>query len=281
MIKTDLHIHTTASDGSWSPIQLMEAVRKAEIQLFSITDHDSVDNVPEVTGLAKEYGVAFLPGVEICSTHLGKQFHILGYGIDCQSPVLQKLLQHNMRLMEEADRRCIRQLISQGMKTVDYEEYLAYRHKPERGGWKSLNYLVDKGLCHGVGDFFGRLFTPEKGIRFPEFPRPDEVISAIHAACGVAVLAHPGSEFHGAVLEETLEYFLSEAIDGVECFHPGHDRETTATAKAWCRKRGLLVTGGSDCHGSFVPGRRLGQPEIDLAELNLGSLLQKGLLSFG
>ena len=274
MTQVDLHIHTNASDGSWTPQQLVDNVREAGIKIFSVTDHDSVGSINETALLAERYQLIFLPGVEICSTYQGRQFHILGYGIDCRSLSLLRLLDHNTQLMTEADRSSIRQLVKQGMP-IDYEEYRDYEYDHSRGGWKSLNYLMDKGVCQGVEDFFGRLFTAEKGLEFPEFPPPATVTAAIHSAGGVAVLAHPGSEFHGSILAETLEAFLKEDIEGVECFHPGHDQKTTATALAWCRRRNLLITGGSDCHGTFAPGRRLGWPRVDLAELNLGSLVSE------
>lgn len=270
-MKADLHIHTTASDGSWTPPELIEQLQQAEIGLFAVTDHDSVACLKEIGILARERGLKFIPGVEICSTLYGRCFHILGYGIDAGSPVLLQLLNHNTEMMEHADEVSIRKLIAQGLP-IDYAEYRSYQHNPARGGWKSLSYLTDKGLCKDVKGFFAELFTAERGIFFPEFPVPHEVINVIHAAGGKAVLAHPGSDFHGTQLEETLEYFAGEAIDGVECYHPSHDEATAGQAFAWCERHGLLATGGSDCHGAFVPSRRLGTPDIQLSMLRLGPL---------
>lgn len=274
-MKVDLHIHTTASDGTWTPQELIAQVRKAGIHLFAVTDHDSVGNVAETKRLAADAGLGFLTGVEIASTLHNQSFHILGYGIDPECSELGRLLCHNTRLMEKVDDESIRELIRTGLP-VDYDEYLAYRHNPARGGWKSLNFLIDRGLCRDINDFFTHLFTKEHGIDFPEFPHPSEVAAAIKTAGGVTVLAHPGSGFHGSTLEETLDYFESIAIDGVECFHPCHDAGTSRRAVAWCRQHKRLITGGSDCHGSFVGSRCLGMPEICLQELNLGELL-KGL----
>lgn len=273
-MKVDLHIHTTASDGSWSPRELVAEVIAAGIGLFAVTDHDSIDNLSETRILAEQADLLFVSGVEICSTLRGQQFHLLGYGFDPLSPVLISLLKKNTELMEQADEESIRKLIAQGLP-IDYDEYQAYQHNPKRGGWKSLSYLTDKGLCTDVKGFFANLFSAERGIVFPDFPPPREIIETIHQAGGKAVLAHPGSAFHGAQLEETLDYFADEAIDGVECFHPCHDKATSAQALDWCRRHGLLVTGGSDCHGSFVPERRLGLPEISLEWLHLSGLLNR------
>ncbi|MCX7781308.1 MAG: PHP domain-containing protein [Negativicutes bacterium] len=270
-MRADLHIHTAASDGSWTASELILKLKTAAIKLFAVTDHDSTANLAETAALAKDAGLCFIPGVEVCSTLKGHTFHILGYGIDPEAPGLKRLLRHNTALMEEADQASIRKLIAAGFR-IDYDEYLAYQHNPARGGWKSLSFLTDKGFCRDINDFFANLFTPERGICFPEFPAPGEVISVIKEAGGAPVLAHPGSDFHGPALEETLTFFAREEIAGIECFHPGHDEQTALRAAAWCRRRGLLITGGSDCHGGFVPERRLGIPFITAADLELGEL---------
>lgn len=273
-MKVDLHIHTTASDGSWTPEKLVAEVHKAGIGLFAVTDHDTVRNIPLARQLAAEAGIAFLSGVEISTTVAGRSFHILGYGIDPAAEGLQRILRHNTELLEEVDRDSIRKLIANGF-AIDYEEYCAYRHDPARGGWKSLSFLIDKGFCRDVQDFFGNLFTPEKGLAFPVYLPPREVIGAIKAAGGMAILAHPGSDFHGPALEETLDHFGHEEITGVECFHPGHNEATTRRVLAWSRKNGLLITGGSDCHGTFVPQRHLGVPFVQLEQLRLGELTER------
>lgn len=271
-IRVDLHIHTTASDGTWSPEQLVEKVKQAGIGLFSVADHDTVINLDATAKLAAAEGIIFLPGVEICSTLSNQSFHILGYGIDSQNTSLQKLLAHNTELMEEADHESIRKLIADGLP-INYEEYCNYRHNACRGGWKSLNFLIDQGLCSDINDFFANMFTEDRGIVFPDFPPPCEAINAIKRAGGIPVLAHPGSVFHGSSLEDTLDFFANEDIQGVECYHPCHDPATAKRAADWCDRRGLLITGGSDCHGDFVKNRCLGNPEIYLSQLRLGRLI--------
>lgn len=269
--KVDLHIHTLASDGTWTPAETVAAVQASGVGLFAVTDHDTVASVAAAARLAAEAGLGFLPGVEISTTLGGQLFHILGYGIDPENAALRRILTHNTDLMEEVDHDSIRKLVADGLP-IAYDEFRAYEHDPRRGGWKSLAYLIDKGMCTGVGDFFSDLFTPERGIVFPEFPQPAEAIAAIKTAGGIPVLAHPGSDFHGPALEETLNLFAAQDIEGVECFHLCHDAATTRRAVEWCDRHGLLITGGSDCHGGFVPGRKLGVPDIRLGQLRLGGL---------
>ena len=156
---------------------------------------------------------------------------------------------------------------------VDEAEFARYTYDRRRGGWRALAYLIDKGLCTGVGDFFQRIFTPEHDLGFPEFPAISEVITAIHAAGGAALCAHAASGFHGPGLERVLDILRTEKFDGFECYHSNHSEEGTQRLLQHCQKHGLLISGGSDCHGTFVPGRRLGQPLVTADMLRLDGLL--------
>ena len=108
---------------------------------------------------------------------------------------------------------------------------------------------------------------------FPEFPSISEVISAIHGAGGVAICAHAASGFHGPGLERVMDLLRVEPLDGFECYHSGHSKEGTERLLRHCKKHNLLISGGSDCHGTFVPGRSLGEPYVDTSMLRLDDLL--------
>ena len=113
-MRADLHIHTTASDGTWDPAQVVEAVCAAGIGVFAVSDHDSVANVEETKLLAAQAGLCFLPGVELNSTKDGHNYHILGYGIDSHNTALLELCRHNQRLLEQKDVDSVRNLIERG-----------------------------------------------------------------------------------------------------------------------------------------------------------------------
>lgn len=272
VLRADLHIHTTASDGTWTPQELVQEVQKAGLGLFAVTDHDSVANVAEAGRLAHQAGLKFLPAAEICSTKADLSFHILGYGIDITNKPLLELMRHNEALLEQKDVDSIRLLARAGW-AVDEAEFANYSYDRRRGGWRALAYLIDKGLCTGVGDFFSRIFTPEHDLGFPTFPSIEEVIKAIHGAGGVALCAHVASGFHGPGLEKVMDLLRVENFDGFECYHSNHNEEATKRLLAHCQKHKLLISGGSDCHGTFVPGRHLGEPYVDTSMINLGSLL--------
>ena len=271
-MRVDLHIHTTASDGTWTPAELVEQALAVGLGALAVTEHDSVANVAEAAALAREVGLRFLPAAEICSTKEDLSFHILGYGIDITNKRLLELMEHNENLLDQKDVDSIRLLERDGWP-VSSSEFAYYDYDRRRGGWRALAYLVDKGLCSGVNDFFQSIFTPEHDLGFPEFPPISQVVDAIHGAGGVANCAHAASGFHGPGLERVMDLLRVEPLDGFECYHSGHGKEGTERLLRHCRKHNLLISGGSDCHGTFVPGRNLGEPYVDTEMLRLDGLL--------
>lgn len=271
-MRADLHIHTTASDGTWTPAELIREAQRVGLGALAVTDHDSVANVAEAYRLAKEAGLKFIPASEVCSTKNGISFHVLGFGIDITNKDLLELLHHNEALLEQKDVDSIVMLERDGWD-VSVQEFASYTYDRRRGGWRSLAYLQDKGLCTDVNDFFKRIFTAEHDLAFPEFPSIGEVIATIHEAGGVALCAHAASGFHGPGLEKVLAMLKEEPFDGFECYHSGHSEEAAQALVRYCKEHSLLISGGSDCHGTFVPGRNLGEPEVHIEELYLPGLL--------
>lgn len=264
----DLHIHSCASDGTWTPDQLVQKALEADLKLIAVTDHDCMDSVERVVKLAKLAGIHAVPGVEVCSTKEGLQFHILGYGVDVHNSVLRRITDHNNQLLLDKDVESIGILQREGWP-VSVEEFNAYTYDRCRGGWGSLAYLIDKKLCTGVYDYFNRIFTAEHTLAFPTFASVSEVVDAIHGAGGVAVCAHAASGFHTKDVRRNLELLKEENLDGFECYHSGHDEVGTNLLLRYCQEHDLLITAGSDCHGSFVPGRRIGVPRVRYEQIRL------------
>ncbi len=272
-MRADLHVHTTASDGTWTPEEVIEHVWAAGIGLFAVADHDTLEGALSVADLVRRtpHAPAFLPGVEISTALDGTLVHILGYGVRPDDPPLAALLRANRERLEWVNEETLRRMARAGYP-VDLDAYAAYQNDPRRGGWKGLNFLIDSGLCRDVGDFFERIFVDPVRPPMPDFPHPAEAIARIREAGGVPILAHPGGTFRNRPIEEVLAPFLEFGIAGVECHSPYHSPETTARCRAFCARHGLLVTGGSDCHGEFVAGRHLGLPPITVDDLHLGPL---------
>jgi predicted metal-dependent phosphoesterase TrpH len=271
-MKIDLHIHTMASDGTWSPEELVENIKKAEIGIFSVTDHDSTDNVLQTADLAKADDLHFIPGVEINASRQNKYIHILSYGIDIECEALKDVLAANKRFIEEKSMEVILFLGEKGYP-VSKDEYRDYINNPARGGWKTFNYLKDKGLCNNHNDFFD-LFR-DNGNPFENigYVSPEEAISAVKTAGGMPVLAHPGAKIYTRPHDAIVDLALELGVKGIECYHPENSVEVTQYCREVCKKHNLLITGGSDCHGEFVKERRLGKPDIDLEQLEIEGML--------
>jgi predicted metal-dependent phosphoesterase TrpH len=272
-MRADLHIHTIASDGCWTPTEVVTRVRAAGIGLFAVSDHDALVSVGPTARLARQAGLAFLPAVEASALVDGTGVHVLAYGIDPADPALTELMEANTARLKWLNEETLRRLAGAGYP-VDLEAYSDYRCSPTRGGWKALNFLIDGGLCRDVHDFFDRLFVDPVRPPQPDFPHPAEAAAVIRAAGGLPVLAHPGASLRGRDVDErTLAPFLEFGIAGLECYSSYHDAATTEACLAFCARHDLLVTGGSDSHGGFA-GRRLGDPPIDTTDLRLGPLAE-------
>lgn len=271
-MRTDLHIHTTASDGRWTPRQLVEHIQSTEIRLFAVADHDILAGAIQAAELARQANLAFIPAVEISTKINTDGYHILAYGVDTNNVILNQLLAANQKRLNWADDELLRRLAQAGYP-IDLAAYDDYQNDRTRGGWKSLNFLIDVGLCRDAKDFFENLFTPFAPPP-PDFPHPAQACSIIRAAGGLPVLAHPGTAWYKqGVSEQALAPFIEFGIAGLECYTCHHDQATTQTCLAFCKRHDLLITGGSDYHGGFV-GRQLGVPVINLEDLHLGPLLK-------
>ncbi len=267
----DLHIHTTASDGSWTPAEVVQRARDAGLGLLAVCDHDSVGSVPAAAVLARQAGLAFLPAAEVSSLFDGIGLHILAYGIDPGNEAFGRLLQENEQRLEWLDEEILRRLTDAGYP-IDMAAYQAYSHEPSRGGWKVLNFLIDLGICCDAADFFDRLFVDPIRPPWPDFPHPAEVAAAVRQAGGLPVLAHPGASLRErGVSAETLAPLVACGIAGIECYSSYHDEATTRACLDFCHRHDLLITGGSDCHGSFGK-RSLGVPPVRLRDARLGPL---------
>jgi predicted metal-dependent phosphoesterase TrpH len=271
-LRADLHLHTTASDGRWTPEELIEEVGQAGIDLFAITDHDSIGSLAEASEQVKGSGLRFLPGVELSAQLDGQRYHLLAYGFDATDSGLVELVEANGIRLAGASDGAVRMLFDAGY-SISLDDYASYTWDRRRGGWKALNFLVDRGYCHDVRSYFDELFVdiphPE-----PEFPAPEEIVRVARTAGGVVALAHPGLYFENGLDLQRLDQLVEMGIEGVECFSSYHDAATTQELRDYSRRRRLLITGGSDCHGGFV-GRALGLPMVHVRDLDLGMLEER------
>lgn len=275
--RIDTHIHTTASDGTLDPDELLKEIKKLGINVFSITDHDNIDNINEMINLTENEDLIFIPGVEISVTYLNKEIHLLTYGIDIENKEFLEIINTNTIIRNNFDVEVMKFVAKK--LNFDFNEYINYERNPKNGGWKAENFLREKGLISSLRDFFELI--EESEIEFV-FKPLEEVISKLKKIGLMIVLAHPPAYYKGELLnKEFLDCFRDLGIDGIECFSPYYKNEEDVNSYdadyyiEYCKENNLLIMSGSDYHGAFVPTRKLGVPERYISKDELNEILEK------
>lgn len=263
----DLHLHTRASDGTWTAEETVREALRAGLGALAITDHDSVASVAAGMAAAARLGLRFLSGVELTASWEDEEdLHILGYGVDLEDPALRGILDRNQAAWAENERQSLDRLASMGV-AISAERYAYWREHTEQGGWPTLNCLKEMGLVQDYREYFAKYFGPGRPAHVhTRFAAPAAVVDAVHEAGGVAILAHPGAydPENRRIMERSgfLEQLVEMGLDGCEAIANENTPAETEYLLAFCRRRGLVATGGSDCHGRFVPDRFIGRPPV-------------------
>lgn len=254
----DLHIHTTASDGSCSPSEVVNIAVKAGLCAIAITDHDSVDGVEEAATAAAGTGLEVVPGVEI-SVGDTDDIHILGYYIDTQNSRLSETLEILKESRERRNRQLIKRLREEGFD-ITYDEVKEHTGAVNMGRLHIAQTLKDKGM---ISDY-RKLFKNYIGIGQKNYVKREKIseregIEAIKAAGGLAFLAHinyikkPAQE-----LDFIVKKLKSHGLDGIEAYYSGYTPQTEAAAISLAERNGLLKSGGTDFHGVQRKGVYMG-----------------------
>ncbi len=252
----DLHSHSTASDGTDTPAQLVRKAKAAGLTALALTDHDTVAGIAEAQCEARKVGLDFLPGIEVSASYPRPGvMHLLGYGIDPHSPELLALTNHLQAARHERNLFLIEQLNAVGIR-VSHDELIDAAGGPEKAGVIGRPHfaklLFAKGYIPHVNAAYKYYLNNAGRFRFDRRePEPAEAIAAIHAAGGVVSLAHP-IQLHKqnfAQLACEIQNLAEAGLDGIECIYNDHRESFVAELKELCRRHDLLMTGGSDYHG--------------------------------
>ncbi|HBD95330.1 MAG: hypothetical protein A2015_12745 [Spirochaetes bacterium GWF1_31_7] len=271
----DMHIHSYYSDGTMSPEEIIETALSKNVKYIAITDHNSIAGSLELLKLSErmDYGIKCLSGVELDVIFNNINYHILGYGFDTINENLNRIITKNRELLESVNLRLITK-IEKEYPQVTISDYELFNYDKRKGGWKALHYLLEKGLVEDLTD--GLRFYSKYNYLYSSanFPFMKEICTLIHDAGGKAILAHPGKTVKkNSVLEfkEEIKKIINNGIDGIECYYPQHNDEITKTCVELCHEHDLLITSGSDCHGSFGESN-LGEMHVTQELLKTGNL---------
>ena len=265
-MEIDLHIHTkTGSDGNLSIEEVFKEAKKRNIALMSITDHDSIDCQERAITLAEEYDIDYITGVELNVTfqYLDKSVSLdfLGYQYDIGNQELKNKLQ----LIKEHRETRARQILEKLNIEFDKENIEKFTEEDLKNIQASVdgvfgrphiaNYLIEKGIVKNKQEAFEKYLVK---CNVPKYPLSlAEASTLIRNAGGILVHAHPNDPNGTSLVSITpdldeqtkiIEEYMLNYIDGIECWHSRHDKETSAHYIEFAKKHGLIMTGGSDCH---------------------------------
>lgn len=260
----DLHTHTTASDGSFAPAELVKMAEKAGLHAIGITDHDTTAGVAEALAAGERLQLEVVPGVELSVNHqrLGS-LHILGYWIQPGHPDLAGRLEDIRGGRGKRNQKILARLAELGCPLELSEvlqiaggEVIGRPHLAQamqkRGYVKSTQEAFDLYLARGKPAYMER-----------ERMSPEEAVDRIRRAGGVAVWAHPGLiGLEEPRLEEEILKLVAAGLSGIEAYYPEHSRETTELLLNLCQRHNLAPTGGTDFHGEVKPELKLGSLEV-------------------
>ena len=259
MSRIDLHLHTTHSDGSLSPTDVLRLAHKAGVTALAITDHDIVTGIPEALAAGAELGIEIIPGVEISSRVGNSELHILGYCLQWQDPELNRRLAFLRESRHSRNPQIIERLRALGLD-VTYEEVRALAGTDAVGRPHIARLLMDKHYVTSAKDAFDRYLAEGRPAYVArELPSPADAIAWIRAAGGVAVLAHPTwAKVSGESLNALLIALKAEGLGGIEVHYSSHTKRQTREYHDLAKRLDLLITGGSDFHGITKPDIEVG-----------------------
>jgi 3',5'-nucleoside bisphosphate phosphatase len=241
----DLHIHTNASDGLFTPVEAVDHAIRMNLAAIAITDHDTVDGFIAAHALADETIIEILPGVELSCYYKGNDVHILGYLIDFENPEFVRKISVFRQERYERGEAMVAKLNDLGLN-LSMETVKLIAGNSAVGRPHVADALVREEFVQTYDEAFARYLGYHAPAYVPKpVLTPEQGIDLIHLVRGVAVIAHPGTLKH----DEYIPDLVSMGLDGVEAYHSLHDRTTVQRYKNMAKKFGVIFTGGSDCHG--------------------------------
>lgn len=253
----DLHLHSTASDGTNAPEVVVRAARAAGLQAIALTDHDTVEGIPPAREAAATAGLMLIPGVELSAYEAADEIHVLGLHLERLDQMRDALAVFRASRRERAE-GIVRLLNDLGVR-ITFDDVVSVAGDAAIGRPHVARALVENGWAMNLRDAFDRYlgagrpaYMDKRRISIPES------IELIHRCGGIAVIAHPGP--YGT--HERLERLAAMGLDGVEVIHPSHSAEDRARLLTLSKHLNLVPSGGSDSHGGADGARVVGAMKV-------------------
>jgi hypothetical protein len=254
----DLHTHSNRSDGELPPADLVDLAARSGLEAVAITDHDTLEGLPQALEAGPRHGIAVVPGCELTVTDQDRRFHILGLYVFPPAPGLEAALVRLREARHRRNRLILEKLAGQGI-------HIAYQEVVDRaagavGRPHIAQIMVERGLVSSQNQAFrrylgamGRAYVPKEALPLAE------ASALIRAEGGTVVLAHPSLiNLRGQTFPELIRHYRDLGVEGLEAYYSDHGDQLTKQYLEAAQGLGMLVSGGSDFHGSYKPDIRLG-----------------------
>ncbi len=261
-MSVDLHTHSTMSDGTLSPAELIQLAWRKGLRAIALTDHDTADGVREAVTEGDRLGIEVIPGIELSVSYHGENVHLLGYFFDRENDALCLELQKIQDGRKKRNINIIKQLDSEGIG-ISMDQVRQISQCGQIGRPHIAKFLVNTGVVGSMDEAF-ETFLGIRGCAYvPRYmPEFSDAVQLLKKSGGLAVVAHPYNivktyrdKFQGEV--QLFSGMKESGLDGIEVYYPSHNRQFRKQLKTVAEKLSLLVTGGSDYHGSIRPGTTL------------------------
>lgn len=259
-MSVDLHIHSTASDGTLTSLQIVQLASKLNLRAIAITDHDAIDGLDEAIRASSKFTMTdLIPGVELSSDLNGRSIHFIGYYINHRQ---ESLKNHLSKLREARYQRAlamVKKLQEIGLD-IAFQEVLKNAGNGALGRAHLARVMLNKGIIDNIQEAFER-YIGRKAPAYVEKYKysPTDCIKCIIESGGIPVLAHPGI----SSIDEMIPKFIEQGLRGIEIYHSEHTKSDIKKYKKFAENHNLLTTGGSDCHGLFSSkGLLIGSIEV-------------------
>lgn len=256
----DLHVHSSASDGSLTPEEVVLLARKAGLRCFALTDHDTVDGVePALQYAGKFENIDVIPGIELSCYYKNREIHIVGLFVNHRDKAFLEELQKLKQAREDRNEKMVQNFVDAGIP-ITIEELKHGNPNSVITRAHFARVLVEKGVCRNKTEAFDKYL----GIGCPFYlPKPkvtpEHVLNLIKQAGGTAILAHPYSyKFSKSEVETLLDTLIPLGLSGLECYYSTYDDGQIQELRSIALAKNLLVSGGSDFHGVVKPDISIG-----------------------
>lgn len=276
-MRVDMHIHSSYSDSSRSPEEIVSIAKSKNVGLISVCDHGTIDAYDRLLAACKDNSINCVLGIELSAVWGDEDdLHILAYNFDRDNEKMKALISE-----QHQDSECdwIAYNMSLDYPQVTLEDYRKFEYPRGSGGWKYIYYAVEKGIVEtyeeGMNTLYSKYSTPNHlshaKIKLQDF------CSIVKQAKGVPVLAHPGYLYENNAdgFTKILGEFKELGIGGIECYYPSHSKDCTSVCVDFCKNNDLRITCGCDCHGDFDTdeGFTIGALDVSLEMLDLKGIV--------